>query len=163
MQTPHVKQIGHQLGQHLTLQCHDNQKLTHIKLTDLTKHTPTNLCNPTTPQSATFDFNQSVIKLSRNKTELTHSTQCLQQQSADALINITKSSYLQENLHFINDIPIFKVKDLQTSDEWLGQIDKVISLMNKDPYKLALPKSQGLFSRTISSYSSTLGWNKIKE
>ena len=34
--------------------------------------------------------------------------------------------------------------------------------MNKDPYKLTLAKSQGLFSRTISSYPPALGSNKIK-
>ena len=35
--------------------------------------------------------------------------------------------------------------------------------MNRDPYKLALARSHGSFSRTISSYQPTLRWNKIKE
>ena len=52
----------------------------------------------------------------------------------------------QENQHFINYIPIFKAKDPQSFDVWLEQIDKVAALTNKDPYKLALAKSQGLFS-----------------
>ena len=66
-------------------------------------------------------------------------------------------------MYFINDIPTFNAKDPQSFDEWLEQIDKVTSLTNKDPYKLTLVKSQGLFSRTIISYPPTLGWNKIKE
>ena len=45
-----------------------------------------------------------------------------------------------------------KAKDPQSFDEWLEQIDKVASLTNKDPYKLALAKSQGSFSRTIHSH-----------
>ena len=89
--------------------------------------------------------------------------QCLHQQTTDALNNITKSSSLQENVHFINDIPIFKAKDPQSFDESLEQIEKVTSLKNKDPYKLIFAKSQGSFSKTISSYPPTLGWNKIKE
>ena len=59
---------------------------------------------------------------------------------------------LQENQHFINDIPIFKAKDPQSFDDWLEQIDKVAFLTNKDSYKLALTKSQGSFSRMISSF-----------
>ena len=68
-------------------------------------------------------------------------------------------------MHFINNISIYKAKDLQSFNEWLEQIDKVASLTitNKDPYKLTLLKSQGSFSRTISSYPPTLEWNKIKE
>ena len=103
------------------------------------------------------DFNYSVIELFRHQTELAHSTQCLHQQTTDALHNITKSSSLQENLYFINDIPVFKAKDPQSFDEWLDQIDKVTSLTNKDPYKLALAKSQGSSSKTISSYPPTFG------
>ena len=76
---------------------------------------------------------------------------------------ITKSSALQENLHFIHDIPTFKAKDPQSFNEWLDQIDKVTVLTNNDPYKLAIAKFQGSFSKTISSYPPTLGWNKIKE
>ena len=81
----------------------------------------------------------------------------------DVIHYIVKSSALQENIHFINDIPMFKAKDPQTFDDWLDQIDKVTVLTNSDPYKLALAKSQGSFSKTISSYPSALGWNKIKE
>ena len=58
---------------------------------------------------------------------------------------------------------MFKAKDPQTFDVWLDQIDKVAALTNNDPYKLALAKSQGSFSKIISSYPCTLGWNKIKE
>ena len=64
---------------------------------------------------------------------------------------------LQENVHFINDIPIFKAKDPQSLNEWLDKIDKVAALTNNDPYKLALATSQGSFSKTISSYPPTLG------
>ena len=108
------------------------------------------------PNQTPFNLNQSVMKRFRHQNELTHSTQCLHQQTTDALNNIAKSCSLQENLHFINDIPIFKAKDLQSFDEWLEQIDKVTSLTNKDPYKLTLTKSQGSFSRTISSYPPIL-------
>ena len=52
-----------------------------------------------------FNSNQSVIELVRCQIELKHSTQHLHQQTTDALNNITKSSSLQENLHFIYDIP----------------------------------------------------------
>ena len=72
------------------------------------------------------------------KTDRTHSTQQLYQQTADALNNIAKSFCFQENQHFISDIPIFKAKDPQSFNGWLEQIDKVTSLTNKDPYKLAL-------------------------
>ena len=58
---------------------------------------------------------------------------------------------------------MFKAKDLRLFDEWLDQIDKVTALTNNDTYKLALAKSQGSFSKTISSYPPTLAWNKIKE
>ena len=102
------------------------------------------------------------MELFRHQTELTHSTQYLHQQTTDALNYIAKSSSLQENEHFINDIPIFKAKDPQSFDEWFEQIDKVTSLTNKDPYKPTLAKSQGSFSM-ISSYPPTLGWNKIKD
>ena len=60
-------------------------------------------------------------------------------------------------------MPIFKAKDSQSFDAWLEQIDNITSLTNKDPYKLALAKSQGSFSRTISSLPTTMVWNKIKE
>ena len=107
-----------------------------------------------------LDLNHSVIKLFRQQTELKHSTQCLHQQITDAWNNISQSSSNQENLHVINDIPIFKPKDLQSINEWLEQIGKVTSLTNKDPYKLTLLKTQGSFSRIISSYLFTLGWKK---
>ena len=58
---------------------------------------------------------------------------------------------------------MFEAKDPQLFNEWLDQINKVAALTTNDPYKLALAKSQGSFSKTISSYPPTLGWNKIKE
>ena len=93
-----------------------------------------------------------MVDLLKHQTDLAHNTQHLHQQTTDALHNIAKSSALQENVHFINDIPMFKAKDPQSFDEWLDQINKVTALTNNDPYKLALPKSQGSFSKTISSY-----------
>ena len=81
----------------------------------------------------------------------------------DALNSIATSSALQENVHFINDIPMFKAKDPQSFNEWLDQIDKVAALVNNNPYKLALAKLQSSFSKTIGSYPHTLGWNKTKE
>ena len=98
-----------------------------------------------------FDFNQLIVKLFIHQTKLTHSIQWLNQKTTDALENIAKSSF-QENQHFINDIPIFKAKDPQSFDDWLEQINKVASLTNKDPYKLALANSQGSFSRIISQF-----------
>ena len=109
------------------------------------------------------DLNLSVLDLLRYQTDLAHNMQPLHQQPRDSLHNIAKSSALQENVHFFNHIPIFKAKDPQLFDEWLDQIDKVEALINNDPYKLALAKSQGSFSKTISSYPPTLGQNKIKE
>ena len=58
---------------------------------------------------------------------------------------------------------MFKAKDPQSFNKWLDEIHKVTSLGNNDPYKLALAKFQGSFSKTISSYPPTLDWNKIKE
>ena len=58
------------------------------------------------------DFNQLVVEFFRHQMELAHSTQCLHQQTTGALHNIAKSSSLQENLHFINEIPMFKAIDL---------------------------------------------------
>ena len=103
------------------------------------------------PYPTPFDFNQSVVKLFRWQTKLTHSTQQLQQLTTDALENKAKSSSFWENQHFINDGPIFKAKDPQSLDDWLEQINEVASLTNKDPYKLAFEKPQGSFSRAISS------------
>ena len=70
----------------------------------------------------------------------------------DALHNTAKSSALQENVHLINDIPIFKAKDPQSLNDWLDQINKVTALTNNDLYKLALAKSQVSFSEAISSF-----------
>ena len=81
-----------------------------------------------------------------------HSTQWLHHQTTDALENIAKFSLFQENQHFTNLIPIFK-----------AEINKVVSLTNKDPYKLALEKSRGSFSRMISSFLPSMGLHKIKE
>ena len=77
----------------------------------------------------------------------------------EALENIARSSTFQENQHFTNNIPTFKTKDPQSFDDWLEQINKVAELTNKDPYKLALAKSQGSFSRTIGSFLPSMGWN----
>ena len=60
----------------------------------------------------------------------------------DALHNIDKSSVLQENVHFINDFPMFKAKEPQSFDDWLVQINKVAAVTNNNPYKLTLAKSQ---------------------
>ena len=57
-------------------------------------------------------------------------------------MDIAWLSAFQENQHFINDIPIFKAKDPQSFDDWVEQVDKVAALTNKDPYKLALAKSE---------------------
>ena len=81
----------------------------------------------------------------------------------DALQNIIGSSNSQEIQHFIDNIPTFKAKDLQSFDDWLEQIEKVAELTNKDLYKLALAKSQGSFSRTISSFPPSMRWSKMKE
>ena len=85
------------------------------------------------PNLTLFDFNQFVVELFRCQTELTHSTQWLHQQTVVTLENIAKSFSFQENQHFINDIPISKVKYPQCFDDWLEQVDKVVSLTNKDP------------------------------
>ena len=93
---------------------------THQNHTPYKVHTPpqTYTSQQHTSQTTT-NINESVIKLFRCQTELTHSTQLLYQQTTDVLNNITKSSSLQENLHFINDIPIFKAKNPQSFDAWL--------------------------------------------
>ena len=47
---------------------------------------------------------------------------------------------------------------------WLARTNwKVAELTNKDLYKLALAKSQGSFSRTISSFLPSMGWSKIRQ
>ena len=112
--------------------------------------------NQQCPNQTSFDLNQSVVELFRRQTKLTHSTQWLHQQTTDALNNIAKSSSFQENQHFISGIFIFKAKDSQSFDEWSEQIDKIASLTNKDPFKLALAKSQGSFSRMISLFPSSI-------
>ena len=102
-------------------------------------------CNSPEQQSyqTSTDINQSVVDLLRQETVLAHTTQCLHQQTMDVLHNIAKSSALQENVHFINDIPMFKAKDPQSCNDWLDQINKVVVLTSNGPYKLALAKSQG--------------------
>ena len=80
-----------------------------------------------------FQLQSSVIKLFRHQTELTDSIQYSHQQTTDALNNIAKSSSFQENLDFINNIPIFKARDPQSFDKWVEQIDKITSLINKEP------------------------------
>ena len=77
------------------------------------------------PYQTPSDFNQSVVELFRHQIELAHSTQCLHQQTIDALHNTTKSSSLLENLHFVNGIPMFKAKDPQLFDKWLDQIGHI--------------------------------------
>ena len=44
-----------------------------------------------------LNFNQSVVKLFGHQMELTHSTQCLHQQTTNELNSITRSSSHQEN------------------------------------------------------------------
>ena len=97
------------------------------------------------------DFNWSVVELLRHQMELAHSTQYLHQSTTNELDSITKSFSLQEKLTFYSQHPIFKTKELQSFNKWLYQIYKVTSITNNDPYKLALGKSQGPFSKTISS------------
>ena len=63
---------------------------------------------------ANTNLNQLVVDLLRHQTDLTQNTPCLHQQTTGALQNIAKSSALQENIHFINDISMFKAKDLQS-------------------------------------------------
>ena len=77
----------------------------------------------------------------------------------DALQNIIRSFTFQET----NNSSIFKVKDPQSFDDWFEQITKVAALTIKDPYELALAKSQGSFSRKISSFPPSMGWSKIRE
>ena len=48
------------------------------------------------PNPTPFAFNQSVVELFQHQMELTHSTQCLHQQTMDALQNIDKSSTFHE-------------------------------------------------------------------
>ena len=94
-------------------------------------HTPPQThTNQLCPYQNSLDLNQSVVELFRHQTELTHSTQCLHQQTTDALSSIATSSSHQENLHFINDMSIFKAKDPQSFGDWLEQIDKS-SIINK--------------------------------
>ena len=94
--------------------------------------------------------------------ELTHSSQHLPWHAMDALQNIPGSSTFQEHQHFINEIPIFKAKDPQPFDDWLEQVDKVAALTNKGPYKLALAKSQGSFSRQLGHFHPLWDGAKFK-
>ena len=63
----------------------------------------------------------------------------------------------------INDALGNKARSSLFQDDWLQQIDKVTALTNKDLYKLTPAKSQWSFSKTISSFPPSVGWNKIKE
>ena len=100
---PPKKQVGYHLGWHITITCYSNQKLIHIKFTDLTKITyfliQTTHTNVQYPNHISLDLNQSVVELFRHQTELTHSTQCLHQQTMDTLNWIARFSSHQENLH----------------------------------------------------------------
>ena len=82
--------------------------MTHITYKDplKTSTSPQAYVNQQSPNQNSFNFNQSVFELFYRKTELTHSTNWLHQQTPDALDNIARSSSFQENQHFINDIPI---------------------------------------------------------
>ena len=159
MQVSHMTHIKHQVCPQPTPPYHTPHKLTLIQHIGTRNHIHTHkLIALNSKFIRPPDFNQSVVDLMRCQTELAHSTQCLHQATTDALQNIVKSSALQENLHFIHDIPMFKAKDHNClMNGWIA------ALTNNDPYKLALAKSQGSFSKTISSYPPTLCWNKIKE
>ena len=72
-------------------------------------HTPPQThTNQLYPNQACLDLNQSVIELFRCQTKLTQNMQYLCQQTSDTLNCIARSYSHQENLHFINDISIFK-------------------------------------------------------
>ena len=142
---------------------HSNNEAYHSQRPYETPVSPHTYVNQQPPNLTQFDFNQSVVALLTHQTELAHSTQWIHQQTTDTLEHIAKSSLFQENQHFINHILIFKAKDHLSFVSWLDEINKVASLTNKDPYKLALAKSQRLFSSMISSFLPSMGWNKIKE
>ena len=159
-----MTQTSHQIGPHPTPSCHTPDMLALIQHMDTRKHKQIHkLIELNNKFIKAPDFNQSVVDHLRHQTEQAHSMHCLHQQTTDALHNIAKSLGLQENLHFIHDIPMFKAKDPQSFDEWLDQIDKVTALANNNPNKLALAEFQGSFSKTIDSYPPTLGWNRIKD
>ena len=158
-QIPLMKQIGPCPGKQITAAYHSNLIMMHITHTDLMRHVqlPIFYVNEKISYPTPFDFNQPIVELFRHQTKLTHSTQWLYQKTTAALENIAKSLSFQENQQFINDTPIFKAKDPQFFDDWLEQIDKVASLTNEDPCKLALAKSQGSFTRMISSFPPSMG------
>ena len=141
-QIPLMKQTGphHNFG---ILQ-QSNKDTYHSPRPYETPTSPHAYVNQQPPNLTPLDFNQSIVELFTHQTELTHSSQQLHQPTTDALENIAKSSFFQENQHFINDIPIFKAKDPQSFDYWLEKIDKVASLTNKDPYKLGSCKISGI-------------------
>ena len=92
--------------------CHKTHKLTDIKHIDTKRHQQIhNLIWLNNNFIKHPDFNQSVVEFLRHQMELAKCTQCLHQQTTDALHNITISSTLQENLHFIHDNPLFKAKE----------------------------------------------------
>ena len=57
--------------------------------------------------------------------------------------------------------PFFELNTLIV--QWMVGSNLLSCSPNSDPYKLVLAKSQGSFSKTISSYTPTVGWNKMKE
>ena len=103
---PPLKQVGHQLGWHPTITYHNSQNSTHQIYRSYKDHTPiqTHINQQTPIKPPSTSINQ--LLNSTWQTKLTHSTQ----QTTDVLNNIASSSSHQENLHFINDIPLFKVK-----------------------------------------------------
>ena len=149
---------------HLTPLCHMTQKLTHIQLTDIKKHMHIHklvwLDNIFIRPLLTSISQLNFLGIKQNwPTSLNAYTNKLQMYHITSLnLHHFKKTYI-----LLLTSLYFQVKDPQSFDEWLDQIDKVASLTNDDPYKLALAKSQSLFSKTISSYPPTLEWNKIKE
>ena len=114
-------------------------------------HTP-----PQIHTNQPYPNQSSVVKLFRCQTELTQSTQCLHQKITDTLNSITRSSSHQENLHFINDIPISKATDPQSFDNWLEQIDR-FALLTKIHINSLVQNFKAHLAETISSYPPTLG------
>ena len=108
--------------------------------------TPQTYANQHDPSQTTSNYNKSIVELFWHQMELTCNTQLLHQQTTDAPNNIAKSSSLQKFCISLKISTYFKTKDPQSFDEWLEQIDKVASLMNKDPYRLPL---QSLKSHSV--------------
>ena len=108
-----MKQIRPHPGLQLIVICNSNQNndTYHLQRPYETHTSPQAYVNQQSLNQNSFNFNQSVFELFQRQTELTHSTQWLHQQTADALNNIAKSSSFHENQHFISNIPIFKAKE----------------------------------------------------